>query len=143
MIFNRFPGRNRPKISGNEYGTFDVSHGKLIFDDCTLKSDNSTTWDLSGTGTIHVTSRCFCGDVLPFYTACAINITGGERLWVERATGDGVPIPRASFRTTGEFIMSDGTLDIDGPFRVRGGAVLSGGTIKVAPAKSAVFLFPQ
>jgi hypothetical protein len=140
MTFRKFVDRPCPKVGGT--GTFDVSAGTLTFDNCILKTDNSTTWDLSGTGTIHITTQCFCGDVLPYYTACAIDIRGGERLWVERATGN-VPLPRRLFRTTGQFSMSDGTLDIDGPFKVSGGAALSGGTIEVAPGESAEFRFSQ
>jgi len=39
--------------------------------------------------------------------------------------------------------MSAGTLDIDGGFKVTGGAQISGGKIEVAPGKSAEFRHPQ
>jgi len=130
MIFNQYV-YPRPKISGT--GSFDVSAGTLTFDDCQLEADNTTTWNLSDAGTIHVKRDCRCGASIPFYTSCAIDITGGE-LWVER----GDPI-RPVFKTVGEFKMSGGTLDVDGNFKVTGGAELSGATIEVAPHKSATF----
>ena len=142
MIFDRFADYARPKITGD--GSFDVSAGTLTFDDCLLPPDNTTTWNLSVAGTIHITSECCCAIGTPFHTACAINITGGE-LWVERADpGDPPPPPSlCTFKTIGEFNMSAGTLDIDGGFKVTGGAQISGGKIEVAPGKSAEFRHPQ
>jgi hypothetical protein len=128
MRVNQASNHNRPRVFDGA-GSFVVQDGTLEFDDCYLDHECAIPWILSG-GTIHVADECRVGDVSHVNTSIPITMTGGE-LWVEQ-----IAWPMAlGFRTAGAFDMSGGTLDVDGHFKVTGGAELSGGRIEVAPDK--------